>query len=114
MTKAPRALPMRTVSGTVGSWGAIERSNPSLVTVHALTGEILYRQSTRDARPITRAYNWVDPLHFGYFGGIWTKVLWVVLGLTSGFLFVTGFMIWILKRRPSRKPRRSAREQVPA
>lgn len=47
-------------------------------------------------------------------GGIWTKVLWVVLGLTSGFLFVTGFMIWILKRRPSRKPRRSAREQVPA
>lgn len=39
------------------------------------------------------------PLHFGTFGGIFTKILWVILGLTPGVLSLTGIGILISKRR---------------
>lgn len=87
-----------------------EMDNASGAVVHALTGEVLYRHSAREARTITKAYNWMDPLHFGYFGGVATKVLWVLLGLASGFLSISGFVIWCLKKW--RKPRRGTRGRV--
>ncbi len=33
-------------------------------------------------------------LHFGRFGGLGVRVLWVVLGLLPAVLFVTGFVVW--------------------
>ena len=33
-------------------------------------------------------------LHFGRFGGLGVRVLWVVLGLLPAVLFVTGFVLW--------------------
>jgi uncharacterized iron-regulated membrane protein len=36
-----------------------------------------------------------EALHFGNFGGFWLKFLYVFFGLTSGFLSVTGFYIYI-------------------
>lgn len=88
-----------------------EMSNASGAVVQALTGEVLYRHSAREARLITKAYNWMDPLHFGTFGGIATKVLWLLLGLASGFLSISGFVVWWLKTR--RRPRRGTRGRVP-
>lgn len=34
------------------------------------------------------------PLHFGTVGGLATKILWLLLGLAPGALFVTGFVMW--------------------
>ena len=42
-------------------------------------------------------------LHFGRFGGLTIRVLWVILGLLPAALFVTGFMVWWKRVRPSRK-----------
>lgn len=33
-------------------------------------------------------------LHFGRFGGLGVRVLWVILGLIPAAMFVTGFMMW--------------------
>ena len=33
-------------------------------------------------------------LHFGRFGGLWVRWLWVLLGLLPAALFVTGFALW--------------------
>lgn len=33
-------------------------------------------------------------LHFGRFGGLGVRILWVVLGLMPAVLFVTGFVVW--------------------
>lgn len=87
--------------------GRIAMRNASGAIVHALSGEVLYRHSAREARLIAKAYNWMDPLHFGYFGGVWTKWLWVLFGLTSAFLSISGFVIWWMKirRRPARQRR---------
>lgn len=40
-------------------------------------------------------------LHFGRFGGLGIRWLWVTLGLIPAVMFVTGFMLW-LRRRPNR------------
>src|SRR5271155_1883619 len=41
-----------------------------------------------------RAVLLLRPLHYGTFGGMFTRVLWIFLGLTPAVLFVTGFVIW--------------------
>lgn len=33
-------------------------------------------------------------LHFGRFGGLWVRFLWVALGLVPAVSFVTGFVLW--------------------
>ncbi|MPR32369.1 PepSY-associated TM helix domain-containing protein [Salmonirosea aquatica] len=41
----------------------------------------------------------VHPLHVGNYGGTFVKVLYVILGLTPGFLSVTGFLLWWRHKR---------------
>lgn len=41
-------------------------------------------------------------LHFGRFGGLGVRVLWVVLGLVPAVLFATGFVLWWTRTRRRR------------
>ena len=45
----------------------------------------------------------MEPLHFGDFAGMWLKVAYCLLGATSGFLAISGFVLWMLKRRHRRR-----------
>lgn len=47
------------------------------------------RYSTGD-----KIIRWFSYLHFGNFGGWWSKTLWTIIGLAPAFLFVTGFIMW--------------------
>ena len=38
-----------------------------------------------------------DPLHFGTFGGYWTKTLWFLFGVILTGLSATGAMIYVLR-----------------
>lgn len=38
-----------------------------------------------------------DPLHFGNFGGVWTKIIWFVFGAFMTFLSVSGVAIYALR-----------------
>jgi len=38
--------------------------------------------------------SWIVPLHFGHFGGLATRVLWVLLGLSPSLLFATSAVMW--------------------
>lgn len=38
--------------------------------------------------------SWLVPLHFGTFGGVGVKILWVIFGLVPPMLFVTGSLMW--------------------
>ena len=44
-----------------------------------------------------------EALHFGDFGGLGLKVLYCFLGLTSGFLSLTGFIVYLERVKKSRK-----------
>jgi uncharacterized iron-regulated membrane protein len=55
---------------------------------------------------------WLGPLHFGNFGGVRVKALWLVLGLSPPLLFVTGFLMW-WNRVVSKKIRQWKTKPVP-
>jgi uncharacterized iron-regulated membrane protein len=42
----------------------------------------------------------IAPFHFGTFGGLPTRILYVFIGLTPLFLFITGFIMWWYRRKP--------------
>ncbi|MEL0631283.1 PepSY-associated TM helix domain-containing protein [Pseudoalteromonas carrageenovora] len=44
------------------------------------------------------------PLHFGNFAGIFVKLLWVLLGLTTALLPLSGMMMWLSKRTRGSNP----------
>jgi uncharacterized iron-regulated membrane protein len=46
--------------------------------------------------------SWMQPLHYGNFGGLPLKLLWVVLGLSPPLLFTTAAIMWwnrVLRRQ---------------
>ncbi len=42
----------------------------------------------------SRVFGAFAPIHYGEFGGLWSKVLWSLLGLVPSVLFVTGLPAW--------------------
>jgi uncharacterized iron-regulated membrane protein len=79
---------------------------------HFLTGPygstVSYDSQThafKEIRDIRQAGLWAriadtfTPLHYGTFGGLPVKILWCLGGLTPGALAITGFFMWLLRRR---------------
>ena len=61
-----------------------------------------------------------DPLHFGYFGGLISKIIWFIVGMFMTALSVTGFMIYftrleriILSTKASNDPHKKEDIQFP-
>lgn len=88
-----------TVMGSTGALLAREDSGQLLID--SLTGEVLARQTPEDLSPFDRWAVTADPLHFGTFGGLPTKILWCVFGLGVSALIPIGATIWY--RRTKRR-----------
>lgn len=71
------------------------RSNGSShVYLHPSDASVLLVDRTAIQPLGTRIVRNLAPLHFGEVGGRLTQVIWVLLGLTPGTLFLTGLFIW--------------------
>jgi uncharacterized iron-regulated membrane protein len=74
------------------------RNRANRVYIHPTTYEVVGLQNANNISTITWLNDIADPLHFGNFGGLLTKVIWFFSGLAITFLVGTG--IWIsLKRK---------------
>lgn len=85
----------------------VRRAN--FISLDPYTGAVRQRVDGREAKGWDRVYSTFDPLHFGYFGGMTTKVLWFILGLAPGVLALTGFWLWWRRRRSAAAPAASSR-----
>lgn len=72
-----------------------ERSNA--VWINPSTNEVVLRTDGRYLNVHQRISEMADPLHFGYFGGYWTKVPWFLFGLLMTGLSVSGAAIYSLR-----------------
>ena len=76
------------------SHGVVDVGNAELVSVDRRSGRVLAARRTEDLPVAVRAAIMLRPIHYGILGGNFTKILWVLLGLTPAVLFVTGIIIW--------------------
>jgi uncharacterized iron-regulated membrane protein len=86
------------------------RHRANAVWVDPATSEVLLKTDGRDMNLHQRIGEMADPLHFGYFGGYWTKVPWFLFGLLMTGLSVSGAAIYSLRiAREREKPIRLVR-----
>ena len=84
--------------------------NRASITVDPYTARVLdVYDSRKHESPGRSLVQWAIPLHFGIWGGMPTRVLYVVLGFIPVVAFVTGFWRWRLRRRAERKSRERLR-----
>lgn len=66
----------------------------SSVSLDQFTGRVLLVENALAATPGPRLLYLRYPLHIGHWGGPLVRVLYVLVGLTPAFLFVTGCLMW--------------------
>ncbi len=91
-------------------YGEVPTANPltseyaSTVTYHRETSKLLSSYDIRNASDINAFVDTFRKLHFGYFAGLPSKIIWCVLGLSPLWLALTGlYFYWFRKARPSKK-----------
>jgi uncharacterized iron-regulated membrane protein len=101
-------------------FGEVETVNPlisqyaSTVTFDHKTGELLLAADIRDAGFLRKFDDSTRKLHFGYFAGIWSKLIWCIVGLSPVLLMLTGLYMYLLRkkvRKGSRSPTSTAKHQ---
>lgn len=70
----------------------------STVVLDRYSGKVLSVHKVDNPTVGTRLLLAIVALHFGTFGGISTRILYVFVGLTPAILFVTGLVLWQRRR----------------
>jgi uncharacterized iron-regulated membrane protein len=86
-----------TVQGQWQAWLVRERTNA--VFIDPATGAVAGRRIAHRLAVGERIVHTADPLHFGTFGGLLTKLLWVVFGLLLTGMAASGAYIYAKRTR---------------
>lgn len=86
------------------------RNRANRVYMHPITYEVLHVQNATQVSWTTWINDIVDPLHFGNWGGIYTKIIWLIGGLSLCFLVISG--VWIGLRRKIMSRTSNAQKKV--
>ncbi|MBB4631675.1 PepSY-associated TM helix domain-containing protein [Sphingosinicella soli] len=69
-----------------------QRFPGSFVFVDQYSGEVLGIHDVRLGNAATAVNSWIRPIHDGSIGGLWGRILAVILGFVPLLLFITGFL----------------------
>lgn len=88
------------------------RQRANRVFLNPMDASIIHVQKDDDLSTSAYLNELADPLHFGSFGGLTTKLIWFIFGLAMLSLTLTG--VWLTwKRVKSRSPTRAQWANVP-
>jgi len=85
-----------TLYGQAGN--PLTRDRANQVFLHPITAEVLHVRRSAELGPAGFFSHAADPLHFGYFGGLTTKIIWWALGMLLSFAILTGAYLWYLRQ----------------
>ncbi|MEH2121402.1 PepSY-associated TM helix domain-containing protein [Nostoc sp.] len=71
-----------------------DENGQSYVYLDQYSGKVLRVDNILEMPLGDRVLNSFEPLHYGTFGGIPTRILYVFVGLAPLILFITGFVMW--------------------
>jgi uncharacterized iron-regulated membrane protein len=77
------------------------RRRSNRVYVDPVTSEVVAVQKATEIPTVMYLNDIADPLHFGNWGGLLTKVIWFISGLSLSGLILTG--IWVALKRKVKK-----------
>ena len=82
----------------------LTRNRSDYVLLDPLDASVVHVQRSADLGLIPLMSDLADPLHFGYFGGLTSKIVWFLFGLMVSFSVLSGTYLWAL-RTTARKSR---------
>jgi uncharacterized iron-regulated membrane protein len=95
--------------GEVSSHNPVHSEYASTVGFDKLTGKLIYSQDIREADILMVFLDSFRKLHFGYFGGMLTRILWCIVGLMPLILGLTGVYMYAQRKKrvvfPLRAPK---------
>ncbi|WP_138502421.1 PepSY-associated TM helix domain-containing protein [Nostoc sp. PA-18-2419] len=80
-----------------------DENGQSYVYLDQYTGKVLRVDNILETPLGDRVLNSFEPLHYGTFGGLPTRILYVFVGLAPLILFITGFVMWWYRRKSTSK-----------
>ncbi|RYU96491.1 PepSY-associated TM helix domain-containing protein [Emticicia agri] len=86
------------VRGAVKGEAAIWAGNNS-IHFNPQTGEMISISRIADESLWNRIEATFYSLHIGNYGGLPIKIIYIIIGLTPGFLSITGFLLWQRRRK---------------
>ena len=89
---------------------ALVRDRANRVWIHPTTFEIVGSQKAKDVNTVTWLNDLADPLHFGYWGGLTTKIIWFFGGSAISGLVLTG--IWISLKRKIKNTKKAKAQKL--
>lgn len=90
--------PTLTLRGQADAW--LVRDAANSVRVSPYTARVERVTLAQGLHPIARWGHTADPLHFGTFGGVLTKVIWFAAGIFSSLAILLGVRVWYLRSVP--------------
>lgn len=109
-------VPNRTVSSSIYMTGKSDvplvRQRANRVYLDPSSYEVLQVQKATELSPVMLLNDIADPLHFGSWGGLTTKIIWFIFGLGISSLVLTG--IWIAVKRKAVKRKRQQQKVMGA
>lgn len=79
------------------------RQRANRVYINPNNYEVLKVQKAEDISALMWINDIADPLHFGYFGGLLTKIIWFFAGLAISLLVLSGIWITLKRKKIKRK-----------
>lgn len=89
------------ISGNIK--GHIFERNTNILDISKVDYRVLFRYKVSE-QPFSSQFFFVqEALHFGDYGGLGLKIIYAILGLTSGFLSISGFIIYVYRKNTKSK-----------